>query len=120
VDYQSSQKYLRTRLSKILENAGLEVWPKLFVNLRASRRMELQEMFPDPVVNVWLGHSSRVAEKHYLQVTPEHWEKSAGSDVEIGGNIRNSSIAGFCLNFCRLPLTTISKDWADQMSESKF
>ncbi|WP_218922343.1 tyrosine-type recombinase/integrase [Fuerstiella marisgermanici] len=80
-EYRSSEKNLRTRMRRIIEDAGLEAWPKLFVNLRASRRTELQEEFPDHVVNSWLGHSSRIAEKHYLQVTPDHWEKA------IGGNI---------------------------------
>lgn len=80
-----SQKNLRTRLLRILQDAGVAPWPKLFVNLRASRRTELQEMFPDHVVNSWMGHSSRVAEKHYLQVTPDHWAKAVGGDA--GGNI---------------------------------
>ena len=52
-------------------------WPKLFVNLRSTRRTELQEVFPDHVVNKWLGHSRKVAEKHYLQVTDEHWGKAS-------------------------------------------
>ncbi len=84
-EYRSSEKNLRTRLKRIIEDAGLEAWPKLFVNLRASRRTELQEEFPDHVVNSWLGHSSRIAEKHYLQVTPDHWEKAIGGNA--GGNI---------------------------------
>lgn len=37
------------------------------------RRADLQELFPDHVINAWLGHSGAVAEKHYLQVTDEHW-----------------------------------------------
>ena len=63
--------------------------PKPFVNLRASCRTELQEQFPDHVVNAWLGHSSRIAEKHYLQVTPDHWEKGASvRRGNAGDNIR--------------------------------
>lgn len=87
--YRSSSKNLRTRLRSIIEGAGLTPWPKLFVNLRASCRTELQEQFPDHVVNAWLGHSSRIAEKHYLQVTPEHWAKAAGDSSSVyRGNIR--------------------------------
>lgn len=85
--YRSSSKNLRTRLRSIIEEAGLTPWPKLFVNLRASCRTELQEQFPDHVVNAWLGHSSRIAEKHYLQVTPDHWAKAAAEpDVNSRGN----------------------------------
>lgn len=83
--HTGSGKNLRTQLNRIVTNAGLKSWPKTFVNLRASRRTELQELFPDHVVNAWLGHSSRVAEKHYLQVTPEHWAKANGGNT--GGNI---------------------------------
>ena len=83
--YRGAGKNLRTQLRRIIEKAGLRPWPKLFVNLRATRRTELQEQYPDHVVNAWLGHSSRVAEKHYLQVTPDHWEKAAGGNM--GGNI---------------------------------
>lgn len=36
-------------------------------------------------MNAWLGHSSRIAEKHYLQVTPEHWAKAIGGHA--GGHI---------------------------------
>ena len=42
-----------------------------------TRRTELQERFPDNVVNRWMGHSGKVAEKHYLQVTDEHWSTAA-------------------------------------------
>ena len=61
------------------------------MNLRATRRTELQELFPDHVVNSWMGHSSRVAEKHYLQVTPDHWSKAIGGNA--GGNIRDDELA---------------------------
>jgi len=67
---------LRTQFGRILERASVVPWPKLFVNLRSTRRTELQESFPDHVVNKWLGHSGKVAEKHYLQVTDEHWRKA--------------------------------------------
>ena len=83
--FRGSEKNLRTQLIRIFEDAGLKAWPKPFVNLQATRRTELQERFPDHVVNAWLGHSSRIAEKHYLQVTPEHWAKAIGGNA--GGNI---------------------------------
>jgi len=74
--YRDKTQNLRTQLGRILEIAKVEQWPKLFVNLRSTRRTELQELFPDHVVNKWLGHSGKVAEKHYLQVTDEHWRKA--------------------------------------------
>lgn len=81
--YRGSGKNLRTGLIRILKAGGMTPWPKLFVNLRVTCRTELQERFPDHVVNAWLGHSSRIAQKHYLQVTADHW---ALATREIGGN----------------------------------
>lgn len=74
---------LRTQFARIVERAGVVPWPKPFVNLRSTRRTELQERFPDHVVNAWLGHSGAVAAKHYLQVTPEHWERASAAGVPI-------------------------------------
>ena len=57
------------------------------------------DTFVSPVVNAWLGHSSKVAEKHYLQVTDEHWESACtltGShipaDLEVSGTSTNARI----------------------------
>lgn len=68
---------LRTQFCRIVERAGVVPWPKPFINLRSTRRTELQERFPDHVVNAWLGQSSAVAAKHYLQVTTDHWRQAA-------------------------------------------
>lgn len=68
---------LGTQMHRIVKAAGLEPWPKTFVNLRSSRRTELQEKFPSHVIDEWLGHSSATAEKHYLQVTDDHWADGA-------------------------------------------
>lgn len=76
---------LGTQLNRIIESAGVEPWPKTFKNLRATRRTELQEHRQDHVVNAWMGHSSKTAEKHYLQVTDEHW--SAGANAMTGDPI---------------------------------
>ena len=75
--HRGSSAYFRTKFMRILLGADLPVWPKLFNNLRSTRRTELQEKFPDHVVNRWLGHGRKVAEKHYLQITEEHWSKAS-------------------------------------------
>lgn len=72
-----SEAYFRTMLMKIIKRAGLDVWPKLFQNLRSTRQTELEETYPSHVVCAWLGNSVQVARKHYLQVTDEHFEKAA-------------------------------------------
>lgn len=67
---------LRTQLLRIIANAGLLQWPKLFQNLRSTRETELAETFPLHVVTTWLGNSQLVAAKRYLQVTDEHFQKA--------------------------------------------
>ena len=68
-----SDSNLRTQAHRIIESAGVVPWPKLFNNLRASCRTELQEKFPSHVCDSWMGHSTEVAAKHYLQTTDDHW-----------------------------------------------
>jgi integrase len=75
--YRGSNTNLRTRLERIIHRAGLEPWPKLFQNLRATRQTELAETFPSHVVCEWIGNTQAVAARHYLQVTEEHFEKAA-------------------------------------------
>jgi len=81
---------LRTQFGRIIERAGVKPWPKMFVNLRSSRRTELQERFPDHVINNWLGHSGAVAAKHYLQVTDEHWGRAIDFGTPTGSPIANN------------------------------
>ena len=74
-----SHANLRTRFAKIIRRAGLEQWPRLWHNLRASRQTELADQFPSHVVCAWIGNSESVAREHYLQVTPEHIAKAIAS-----------------------------------------
>lgn len=75
--YRLTNVNLRTQLNRIIRRAGLEPWPKLFQNLRASCETELAERFPLHVVTAWLGNSIDVAQKHYLQVTEAHIAEAA-------------------------------------------
>jgi Phage integrase SAM-like domain len=84
---------LRTGLERILRRAGVEQWPRLFVNLRSTRRTELDDKFPSHVVDAWMGHSSKVAEKHYKQVTDNHFEQGAKFGSHAGPHSLNDSVA---------------------------
>lgn len=69
---------LRKGLTEIIRKAGLEPWCKLFVNLRATRAVELRQAgFADHVVNTWLGHTAEVAAEFYLRVTDADFERAA-------------------------------------------
>lgn len=75
---------LGTQMKRILGVAEVEVWPRIFHNLRSSRETELVETYPLPVVAAWMGHSVDVAVKHYCQVTDDHFARAAGT-VEATG-----------------------------------
>ena len=72
---------LRTRLEKIIKRAGLKPWPRLWHNMRASCQTELSDVFPAHVVCRWIGNSEDVAREHYLQVTPEHFQRAVTGGV---------------------------------------
>ncbi len=79
--YRDVDKNLRTQLNRIIRRAGLTPWEKTFQNLRSTRETELAEQFPLHVVCQWIGNSQPVAQKHYLQVTNEHFERASSSGV---------------------------------------
>ncbi len=68
---------LRRYAEQVLERASVPKWPKLFVNCRASREIELLETFPAHVVFAWLGHTAAVARSHYLQTTDADFDRAA-------------------------------------------
>ena len=84
---------LRRWLESAILLAGLKQWGKLWFNLRASCRTDMEERFVSHVCDAWLGHSTKVAKDHYLMVTDEHWAKAIEkpkekSDVRRAPNVR--------------------------------
>jgi integrase len=77
--YRDTNSNLRTQLNRIIRRAGMDPWPKLWQNQRSTRETELAEDWPLHVVCDWLGNSPRIANKHYLQTTEEHFQRAAKS-----------------------------------------
>src|SRR3990172_2073853 len=75
--YRQRNVNLRTQLERIIGRAGLQPWPKLWHNLRASRQTELAQTFPLHVVCESIGNTERVGMEHYLRVTDADIEKAA-------------------------------------------
>jgi integrase len=71
---------LRTHFTRIVKRAGLTPWPRVFHNLRASRETELVESYPLQVVTDWLGNTPKVAMRHYLMTTDEHFAAAVKGD----------------------------------------
>jgi integrase len=103
-----TQAAWRTRLLKLLRRVGIEPWPKIYHNMRATRQTELEKVYPTYKVCRWLGNSERVANEHYLMVTDDDFrdaatritdgtsEKAAQKAAQIGaemeGNARKPEI----------------------------
>lgn len=91
---------LRTTFGKIIHRAGLESWPRLFHNLRASRETELLEEFPVHVVAQWMGHDAKVCLKHYAQTTDDHFDRATGGAKSGAPGAQNPAqqvAAGNCI-----------------------
>ena len=69
---------LRTTAVRIIKNAGVKLWPKVFQNLRASRENELMQEYPTHLVLEWIGHTALVAHNHYLKVNDADYERASG------------------------------------------
>ena len=83
---------LRTQLERIILRAGVEQWPRLFQNLRASRETELAKEHPLQVVVAWIGNSASIAAKHYLQLTDADFEKAIEGGAESGAVVMQNAV----------------------------
>ena len=77
-----TRRNLRTQAARIIRQAGLTPWPKVFQNCRSSRETELVEAYSTKAATLWLGNSPQVAVQHYLQVREEDWQKAVQNLVQ--------------------------------------
>lgn len=66
---------LHTDAVRVIARAGLDQWPKLFNNLRASCETEWLRKYPIHRVAAWLGHSPAIALRHYATMELEDFEE---------------------------------------------
>ncbi|CAK9037565.1 Integrase [Durusdinium trenchii] len=71
-----SDAALRRPLQRAIRAAGVEVWPRLWHSMRASRQIELTDKFPANVVADWVGNSVATAQRHYLRTTSDHFARA--------------------------------------------
>lgn len=84
--YRDTNSNLRTQFLRIIKRAKVKPWERLFQNLRASRQIELGDLFPAHVVSDWIGNSPRVAMEHYYKTRDEHFRialQLTGDDFDI-------------------------------------
>lgn len=75
---------LNPQLHRIIRYAGLEAWPRVWHNMRASCQTELMNHYPMHTVCAWIGNTAGVALEHYLQVTSADWERAITSGAKCG------------------------------------
>jgi len=115
--YRDPKQNLRTQLKRFIRRAGLAPWPKLWVNLRASRVTELASQYPSHVAAAWCGHSVAIAQEHYTSVRDEDFDKAtmqrctgaAESDV-TEGNRAEATIAKHAFSNGNLALCGVGAD----------
>ena len=74
--FTESNVNLAKPFEKIIEAAGMTVWPKLIQNLRASCETDwLDAGHPAHVVARWIGHSVKVQNDNYAQVDDHHFDQ---------------------------------------------
>lgn len=67
----------RTWLGKLAILAGIELWEKPWVNMRAAAVTDGADRHPNHVCEAWFGHSDAIANKHYRQVTEAHFQAAS-------------------------------------------
>lgn len=80
--YTDASQNLRTQLARWCLAAGVPPWPKPFQNMRVSRATELADQFPSHVCAAWLGHTEKIADMFYRQVTDEHFRKATQNPTQ--------------------------------------
>ncbi len=80
-----------TRGSLLATRAGVDLWEKPFVNMRASAVTDAADKFSGHVCEAWFGHSEAIANRHYRQVTEEHFRKAILRDQQAGGPVSEAT-----------------------------
>lgn len=96
---------LRTQLVRIVNRAGVEEWPRIWHNLRASCESDLASAFPLATVTKWLGNTPSVALRHYVDPTDSAFDLAqawspggAESGALVAQNAAQSGAAPICTN----------------------
>ena len=89
---------LRTTFKKIVKRAGLEPWPRLFHNMRASCESDLAREYPITTVCKWIGNTVSIAAKHYIQVVDGDFQRAASSGKPTAQNTAQSMHDRACHN----------------------
>jgi integrase len=74
---------MNTRIEVSMKDAGLRLWAKPYHTLRANRARTWKLIYPEYVVDAWLGHSLAVSRKHYLSVPEDLYDAANQQRAEL-------------------------------------
>lgn len=78
-----TKRNIGTKLRKRLKKMGEPVWPKIFVNLRASLITDLVAMaLPEATISAWVGNSDEVRRCHYIMQREEDERRAIAAILE--------------------------------------
>jgi integrase len=89
---------LRKHFLGLLGRAGVKPWPRLFHALRGSAETDLAQRFPIHICAAWLGHSPKIATRHYLSVTDADYQKAINGIGEKSA-AKSAALEGGALHF---------------------
>lgn len=79
-----SESNLGVPMSRIIADAGIKDWVRVFLNLRSTRSTELAERgIPIQDFCRWLGHTPKVALEYYMQVRSASYATAAAEIVTL-------------------------------------
>ncbi len=78
---------LRTQFERLVKRAGLTPWPSLIKSMRSSRETELVQHRARSRRMRLVGKHTRIALKHYLQVTDAEYELAIQGGAESGAQV---------------------------------
>ncbi|MDX1964325.1 MAG: site-specific integrase [Pirellulales bacterium] len=78
-----SDAVVRMRILKLLRRIGIQPWPRITHNLRASRIMELSDHFPQAVVAEWCGNSEAISQLHYQRAVTTHFDRAVSGETGL-------------------------------------
>jgi integrase len=76
--FQGTGWKLYNLFQDIASNAGLDEIKRPFVNMRRTRSNEVLRKFGAAKESLWIGHSTKTMEKHYLQMEDKDFSEAAG------------------------------------------
>ena len=80
-ELKNPRQILAKPIEAAIVAAGVDRWPKLFQNLRATRATEVANEYGVKAESEWIGHGIDVSMSHYLMVTEDVWKRASRSEI---------------------------------------